>query len=140
MASEVVMSSFEAQVAGIEEPIEGRALVRYVPTDGSDPYWGAMLRTTDALHILYGSDPGWFGRLVNKADAEHHMLSIPISQIETIELPPETSGLFARLFAPKEARATIVVSGGEPVVLDMDSDAQQQLIKTGARIDRPDPN
>lgn len=134
------MSSFQAQVEGIEEPIEGRALVRYVPADGSDAYWGAMLRTASALYILYGSDPGWFGRLVNKNEAEHHMLTVPITQIEAIELPPEPSGFFARLFASKNERSTIVVSDGEPVVLETDTDAQRELIETGAAVHRPAPN
>jgi hypothetical protein len=134
------MGSFQAQVEGIEEPILGRALVRYVPKDGSHAYWGALLRTNTALHILYGSDPGWFGRLVNNSEAEHHMVTIPIAEIEAIELPPEPSGVLKRLFAPKNARATVALAEGEPLVIEVDNDARRQLIETGARIDRPDPN
>ena len=134
------MGSFQAQVEGIEEPIVGRALVRYVPQDGSHAYWGALLRTKNALYILYGSDPGWFGRLVNNSEAEHHMLTVPIAKIDRIELPPEPSGVFKRLFAPKNEQATIALSDGEPMVIEVDKDAQRQLIETGARVHRLDPN
>jgi hypothetical protein len=134
------MNSFQQQVEGIEEPIEGRALVRYVPEDGSDPYWGALLRTREALYVLYGSDPGWFGRLVNKSEPEHRMVTIPNEEIESIELPPARKGVLARLFAPKSERVTIVVGGGETLVLEIDRDAEGELIKTGASVHRPAPN
>jgi hypothetical protein len=128
------MATWDEKIEEVDEPILRRALVQFVPRDGGAPWWGALLRTNERLHVLYGSEPGWFGKLVKGVEAEHHSVSISIDEIHRIELPRAKQGLLSRIFSPPLQTARLELETGDEITLQVDGKGRELLLELEPRV------
>jgi hypothetical protein len=112
--------TIDAIVTQLDDEIGEKTLAKLIdPEDRKRELWGVVLLGADSLHIIYGEGAGWFGRMIGGNDPDQKLLSIPLGDIERIDLPAER-GWLMRLIQGPTVIAGIEIAGGETVRIEVD--------------------
>jgi hypothetical protein len=134
-------ASLEELLERIGEEVEERALVTYRRDEpGAAPFWGLLLLTPTAMHVIYGEHQHWLDRVVRRGPATHHLITVPYDTVVKVELPPP-GNFVQRLLRGPTRPATVRRRDGDSFVLELDRDAARlvETLRRRSRTDQADP-
>lgn len=119
----------------IGEPVLAKALVRLISADRKRERWGLLIHTEHGLHLISGEEPGMLERLMGRGVGGQERVSIALSEINRIEIPPPLGGIQRFLRGPSQL-VTVHVSDGRLLHFDVDVDGRELLEGVAAQVSR----
>ena len=116
----------------IGEDVRRRALVQITPAGSRRTWWGVVLLSENALHLVYGEGRNWLAQLARRGSPEQHLVSVRLEEIERVVIPPR-GGFLRRVFSGPTRIARIHRRDGGPIELEVDDEAAAVVEEAGRR-------